>query len=99
MPDNPQQLKHAIDTGRTGDKIDQGYDPGLSPLGTDDEAAGHPATPAQVRMACRLEIKGAPSQPAEQGDRNSKPGLPAVWLIVGAVIVVVIAIVLAAWMR
>lgn len=99
MPDNPQQLKTAIDTGRTGDKIDQGYDPSLSPLGTDDEAGGHPNTPAQVRVARRLETGDAASQPAQPGDRNSKPGLPAVWLVVGAVIVVVVAVVLAASLR
>lgn len=95
MPDNPQQLKAAIDTGRTGDKIDQGFDPGLSSLGTDDEAAGSPNTPAQVRLARQLETGGAPAQPAEQGDRNSTRGLPVVWLVVGA-LVVVLAVVLAA---
>jgi hypothetical protein len=99
MPDNPQQLKHAIDTGRTGAKIDQGHDPALSPLGTDDEAGGHPNTPAQVRMARQLEVAGAASQPAEQGARNPKPGLPAVWIVVGAVVLVLLAILLAVWGR
>ncbi len=33
-------LKADIDSGATGDKI-AAYDPGLSQLGTDDEAAGH----------------------------------------------------------
>jgi hypothetical protein len=93
MPDNPQQLKSAIDTGRTGDKIDQGYDPGLSPLGTDDEAAGSPNTPAQVRLATKLETSGAASQPAEQGDRNSTRGFPVVWLLAGAFVLVVAVIV------
>ena len=97
MADNTQQLKSDIDTGRTGDKIDQGYDPGLSPLGTDDEAAGHRNTPAQVRAARQLE--GGAAQPAEQGDRNSKRGFPAVWIVAGAVIVVLIAVLLAAWVR
>ena len=99
MADNTQQLKSDIDTGRTGDKIDQGYDPGLAPLGTDDEAAGHRNTPAQVRMARQLEGGSAASQPAEQGDRNPKRGFPAVWIVAAAVIVVLIAVVLAAWMR
>ena len=35
MPDTTQQLKADIDAGKTGDKIDQGFDPGLAPLGTD----------------------------------------------------------------
>ena len=54
--DNPTtaQLKGDIDSGRTGDKIGV-YDPGLSPLGTDDEAAGRPPEPQRVRLARQLE--------------------------------------------
>lgn len=57
------QLKAEIDSGRTGDKV-SAYDPGLSPLGTDDEAAGHPPGPDRVAIARRSErierwIKGA----------------------------------------
>ncbi len=48
------QLKADIDSGRTGDKI-AFFDPGLSPLGTDDEAAGTPAEPSRIRLARRLE--------------------------------------------
>lgn len=48
------QLKGDIDSGRTGDK-NEVFDPGLSPLGTDDEAAGVPASPAQVDLARRQE--------------------------------------------
>ncbi|UMY19931.1 hypothetical protein MMB17_11885 [Methylobacterium organophilum] len=44
------QLKEAIDAGRTGDKI-PAHDPGLSPLGTDDEAAGAPPSPSRVALA------------------------------------------------
>ena len=59
------QLKADIDSGRTGDKI-AFFDPGLSPLGTDDEAAGTPAEPSRIRLARRLEdvqrwAKGAAS--------------------------------------
>lgn len=42
------QLKAEIDSGRTGDKM-PAHDPGLSPLGTDDEAAGSPRTPPASR--------------------------------------------------
>lgn len=54
--DNPTtaQLKGDIDSGRTGDKVGV-FDPGLSPLGTDDEAAGTPAEPHRIRLARRLE--------------------------------------------
>ncbi len=91
MPQTTQQLKSDIDAGKTGDKIDEGYDLGLSALGTDDEAAGTPATPQEVAMARRLE-RAAPGQPAEQGARNPARAFPAVWIIVAAFVAVVIAL-------
>ena len=48
------QLKGDIDSGRTGDK-NAVFDPALSPLGTDDEAAGFPPKPEQVDLARRQE--------------------------------------------
>lgn len=48
------QLKSQIDAGATGDKI-AAHDPGLSPLGTDDEAAGRPPEPDRVAEARRQE--------------------------------------------
>ena len=58
------QLKADIDSGRTGDKI-AFFDPGLSPLGTDDEAAGTPAEPSRIRLARRVgRTRGAgPREP------------------------------------
>ena len=47
-------LKGDIDSGRTGDKKNV-FDPGLSPLGTDDEAAGTPPSPHRVALARRME--------------------------------------------
>jgi hypothetical protein len=49
-------LKADIDSGRTGDKVAH-YDPGLSQLGTDDEAAGH--TPSHDRIALARETEAA----------------------------------------
>jgi len=43
-------LKADIDSGRTGDKVGV-LDPGLSPLGTDDEAAGRPPSPFRIALA------------------------------------------------
>ena len=43
-------LKADIDSGRTGDKV-AAYDPGLSQLGTDDEAAGNPPSPERIALA------------------------------------------------
>lgn len=48
------QLKADIDSGRTGDKTEV-FDPGMSPLGTDDEAAGTPAETHRITLARRLE--------------------------------------------
>lgn len=59
-----QELKGAIDSGRTGDKV-ASYDPGAAPLGTDDEAAGTPDTPGRVALAMRQELgNGRRSGPA-----------------------------------
>lgn len=48
------QLKGDINSGRTGDK-NEVFDPGLSPLGTDDEAGGFSPQPHQVDMARHQE--------------------------------------------
>ena len=48
------QLKGDINSGRTGDK-NEVFDPGLSPLGTDDEAAGVSPSPEQVDLARHQE--------------------------------------------
>ena len=83
MPPTAQQLKADIDAGKTGDKVVEGFDLGLSTLGTDDEAAGSPNTPEQVAMARALEKRDAPKPPAEQSARVSKPGWPALWIVAG----------------
>ena len=47
-------LKADIDSRATGDKTEV-YDPGLSPLGTDDEAAGRPPSAKRIAMARHYE--------------------------------------------
>src|ERR1700712_1263640 len=47
-------LKADIDSGRTGDKVSH-YDPGLSQLGTDDEAAGNSPSYERVALARKTE--------------------------------------------
>jgi hypothetical protein len=91
MPPTTQQLKSDIDSGKTGDRAVEGFDLGLSTLGTDDEAAGSPNTPEQVALARALEKRNAPKSPAEQSANVSKPGRPALWIIV-AVFVTVLAV-------
>ena len=99
MPQTTQQLKADIDSGKTGDKVAEGFDPGLSTLGTDDEAAGTPNTPEQVAMARALEKRNAPRPPAEQSARVSRAGRPVVWIIAGAGVLVVALLVLAVLYR
>lgn len=51
---NAARLRADLDAGEGRDKI--AYpDPAAAPLGTDDEAAGTPASPAQLRMAQQQE--------------------------------------------
>ncbi len=65
-----QELKGAIDSGRTGDKV-AFDDPGAAPLGTDDEAAGTPDTAERVALAMGQELKnGYASGPAAAEDRR-----------------------------
>ena len=68
-----QELKGAIDAGRTGDKV-AFDDPGAAPLGTDDEAAGTPDTADRVATAIRQELKNGWSSNssglATAGDRQ-----------------------------
>ncbi len=79
------QLKADIDAGRTGDKVGNA-DPGLSPLGTDDEAGGRPNDPAVVAQA-RTE------EQARSFAREPDPGKPlGRWIIPVAVVIVVVLV-------
>lgn len=54
-------LRHALDRGQGGDKVDFA-DPAAAPLGTDDEAAGFPPTREQIRMAAAQELGPRPAE-------------------------------------
>jgi hypothetical protein len=58
-----EQLRRDIDKGRAGSKIDY-PDPAAAPLGTDDEAAGTPPSPAAVDAARRQETAASPVTPS-----------------------------------
>ena len=45
-----QRLKGEIDRGLTRDKV-AAIDPAAAPLGTNDEAAGHPVTARELQMS------------------------------------------------
>jgi hypothetical protein len=57
--DNVDRFRKDIDRGRAGDKTDY-PDPAAAPLGTDDEAGGHPATQEQLRIAREAEFRRRP---------------------------------------
>ncbi|NEX48783.1 hypothetical protein [Pseudotabrizicola algicola] len=70
-PANPDTLRQRIDLGSGADKIDY-PDPAAAPLGTDDEASGHPVTQEQLDMALATETrsKGGPS-PLQSGRQEN----------------------------
>ncbi|MCB8822429.1 hypothetical protein [Microvirga rosea] len=74
-------LKADIDSGRTGDK-NPVFDPGLSPLGTDDEAAGVPPSPFRVRLARTYENMMRWSQGAQAvgAAHHKQDGFPTIFV-------------------
>jgi hypothetical protein len=66
------QLKADIDSGLTGDKV-AGFDPGASPLGTDDEAAGVSPPPEVVALERVLERAQRPSATANAATPELAP--------------------------
>jgi hypothetical protein len=89
-------LRHSLDRGRGGDKTDFA-DPAAAPLGTDDEASGHPPGREQLRMAAAAELAARPDE--GQRDRRT-PGerlnggsmLPLVLLVVLVVVALLVAV-------
>ncbi|MGE5616001.1 MAG: hypothetical protein ACM3X5_03725 [Bacillota bacterium] len=67
---NAAQLRDAIDRGRTGSKVPY-PDPAAAPLGTDDEAAGTPPTPAQSAEALRNEVRNPAAHHVDARPRKS----------------------------
>ncbi|WP_018389583.1 hypothetical protein [Ancylobacter sp. FA202] len=88
------RLRRAIDEGRTGDKVPFS-DPAAAPLGTDDEAAGHPAG------AARRATAAGPVGPSSAGGGTDErgrayddkgttvPGVSFVTAVVGLLVVVI----------
>jgi hypothetical protein len=74
MAANVAQLKHAIDSGKTGDKIGA-YDPAMASIGTDDEAAGTPIT--HKHLAREFE---------ERKLHESGSGRRWLWVAMGAIV-------------
>jgi hypothetical protein len=91
MAPTTAKLKHDIDRGRGGDKIDV-IDPAAAPLGTDEEVAGTPPPPEVVAQAHFDEIVGTPvSSEIKDSDH-------AVAIYIGIVATIATAFGLALWL-
>ena len=84
------QLRAAIDSGSTGEKVDM-FDPAAAPLGTDDEAAGATPTAAERLLAAST----LPRHP-HGTDRGVIGGAIYIGLMLAIVAAVVIIVTLAA---
>jgi hypothetical protein len=82
--DTLEQLRADIDSGRTGDKV-SAPDPAMAPLGTDDEAAGMPPSPAAIALTRRLETSRLQPQP--------QTGLGHAWILIAFIVALAIGIV------
>lgn len=58
------QIRHAIDSGATGEKVAH-PDPAAAPLGTDAEAAGEPPTPGERRLAAQSLVSHSAAVPPD----------------------------------
>jgi hypothetical protein len=86
---NVDQLRAAIDSGRSGDKV-AASDPAAAPLGTDEEAGGNPPTRDQVAMARRHEVGRPVSSPP-----IDRAGLGQGWWIIAVTVVIGVCVVAA----
>ncbi|MDQ0347484.1 hypothetical protein [Ancylobacter vacuolatus] len=88
------RLRGAIDAGRTRDKVPFS-DPAAAPLGTDDEAAGHPAGAERRAMAAgpvggSTAGGGTDERGRAYDDKGTTvPGVSFVTAIVGLLVLVI----------
>ncbi|MCQ0970456.1 hypothetical protein MLD63_08475 [Paracoccus sp. TK19116] len=93
---NTGALREAIDSGRTADKVDH-RDPASAPLGTDDEASGHPNSPEQVERAMEQEVVSETSdEPKEDLDDQVRDDPRKFFVFIGLVAIAAIGVVLVA---
>lgn len=92
------QLKADIDSGRTGDKAEV-FDPGLSPLGTDDEAAGHPPSPERVNLARKAEGQDRFAGGAERASYAHHRQNKAQWGFVAFIVLAALIFVSVYWLK
>jgi hypothetical protein len=87
MDANIVQLKADIDRGMTGDRVSL-IDPGIAPLGTDDEAAGWPPDPEAVTLA-RIFERGRMDRIQASNGREMRC---RAWLVVTALVILLAAV-------
>jgi len=85
------KLRHDIDRGRGGDKVDV-IDPAAAPLGTDNEAAGTPPPADAVAEAYHHEIAATPAS-SERKDSDH-----AVAIYVTLIAIIATSLGLAIWL-
>jgi hypothetical protein len=83
--DTVEQLRHDIDRGRTGDKVDF-PDPSVAPLGTDEEAAGTPIDPRVIAEIRKAEARMAPPRDALRSSVSQASDIMLWFAIVGTVL-------------
>lgn len=76
-PETAEELRGAIDRGETGEKVPY-PDPAISPLGTDDEAAGRPVDSKRAKMALEEE-RGTNRGRPNSGNRHITK--PISWIV------------------
>lgn len=81
------KLKHDIDRGRGGDKVNA-IDPAAAPLGTDEEAAGAAPPVDAVAQAYNNEIDHSPVI----SQRKDNDHAVAIYVIVVATIALIVAV-------
>jgi len=90
IPPTIDRLRHDIDHGKTGEKVDF-PDPAAAPLGTDAEAGGHPPKPAEIALDRAAQAKSV-VQPPAISRRIGDLGIPLYVGEVGLVGALVLAI-------
>jgi hypothetical protein len=77
-------LKADIDSGATGDKV-AAYDPGLSQLGTDDEAAGNAPSHQRTALARKTEAASVRVRKAAQPQGLNNWIVPGFCTVIGGI--------------
>ncbi|WP_201306092.1 hypothetical protein [Roseomonas harenae] len=93
---NAAQLKRDAESGATGDKVPM-LDPGLAPLGTDDEAAGAPLDPKLVAEVRERERRDAPVPPDAASNRVPPSGSHRTVAVIVAVLALCLLAAILVW--